>query len=84
MAASLNVAAGGAPFPPLAACNAICADPASTDAAITGCINSINAYNNSGDNVPLPFDPGSANSTPCKMAQGNGCYIIDPPSCALP
>jgi hypothetical protein len=84
MAASLNVAAGGASFPSLAACNAVCADPASTDAAITACIDSTNAYNNSGDNVNLPFDPGSANSAPCKLAQGNDCFIIDPPSCAAP
>jgi hypothetical protein len=84
MAASLNVAAGGAPFPQLAACNAICANPASPDAAVTGCINDADAYNNSGDKIGLPFDPGSANSKPCKLAQNTDCVIIDPPTCAAP
>lgn len=84
MAASLNVAAGGAPFPLLAACNAVCADPAATDDAVTDCINDTDDYNNSGENVGLPFDPGSANSAPCKMAKNNDCFIIDPPSCAAP
>ncbi len=84
MAASLNVAAGGAPFPLLAACNAVCADPAATDDAVTDCIDDTDDYNNSGDNVDLPFDPGSANSGPCKQAKNNDCFIIDPPSCAAP
>jgi hypothetical protein len=84
MAASLNVAAGGAAFPPLATCNAVCADPASTGAALTSCIDAADDYNNSGDGVPLPFASGSARSGPCKAAQRNACFIINPASCAAP
>jgi hypothetical protein len=85
MAASLNVAAGGAPFPPLASCNAVCADPNATATDINTCEGQADTYNGSGDNVPLPFPEGSADPGPCKEAQNTACTITDPGegSCAV-
>jgi hypothetical protein len=87
MAASLNGAAGGAQFADLAACNAICGDPNSSAADIATCEGEADAFNGSGDNVNLPFSPGSANSGPCENdnpnAKTTACRIIDPTACAV-
>ena len=86
-AAALNAAAGGAVFPDLASCNAICGNPNSPDADVSTCEGDADAFNNSGDNVTLPFQPGNANSGPCENdtpnAKDTACQIINPAVCAV-
>jgi hypothetical protein len=87
MAASLNGAASGAQFVDLAACNAICANPGSTDDQLTDCIDDADDFNNAGDNITgfPPFDPPpSANSKPCKAAQNSDCTIANVGLCDQP
>jgi hypothetical protein len=84
MAATLNGAAGGAMFPDLAACNAICGDPNASDADVNACEGDADKFNGSGDNVKnLPFPEGNADSGPCKAAAATDCLIIDPTACAV-
>jgi hypothetical protein len=82
MAASLNLAAGGASFVDLASCNAICADPSSAADAVAKCEGDADAFNNSNDNVSTPFPEGSADPNACKDAANTACTIVDPTSCA--
>jgi hypothetical protein len=83
MAAGLNAAAGGASFADFASCNAICGNPASSDADVNTCECDADTFNGSGDNVPLPFPEGNADSHPCKAAAATACLIIDPAACAV-
>ncbi len=83
--ASLTDAAGGAVFPDLARCNAVCTNPSSSSLDLDTCINQADAFNNSGDNLPAPFDPpGSADTGPCQAAHGTACTIATPAACAAP
>jgi hypothetical protein len=80
--AALNVAAGGAPYPGLAGCNAVCADPGATSASLTACLDATDAYNNSGDAVTSPWDPpGAASTVPCDLALNTPCTLLDPAQC---
>jgi len=87
-AATLNGASGGAVFPDLAACNAICGNPNSADADVNACESEADTFNQSGDNVNLPFPPGNADSGPCENdtpnAKDTACLIIEPQLCAVP
>jgi len=83
MAAALNGAAGGATFTDLASCNAICGDPNSAAADVQACISAADAFNQSGDNLDLPFPSGPAKSGPCKNAADTDCTIIHPTNCAV-
>src|SRR5262249_55919702 len=83
MAATLNGAAGGAMFADLAKCDAICGNPASSDADVTACEGEADTFNGSGDNVKLPFPEGNADPDPCKAAAATACLIIDPTACAV-
>jgi len=81
-AASLTIAAGGAPFD-IGPCNATCADPNATTDALSTCVSAVDSYNMSGDNAPAPFDPpGSADPVPCDQAADTPCTIFDPSLCA--
>jgi hypothetical protein len=85
LTAALNGAGGGAKFTDFAACNAICTNAASSKDAVTGCTDEADKFNNSGDNIPAPFDNGtSATPGPCKDARGTDCTIFDPGLCAAP
>lgn len=82
LTAALNSSGGCATFADFAACNAVCTNPNATTAEITACGNDADAFNNSGDNVPAPFDTGgAANPGPCKASRSNGCTVLDPASC---
>jgi hypothetical protein len=77
-AASLNGAAGGATFFDLAHCNDVCGDPNSSKADVSACNNEATDFNQSGDNLDLPFPPGSAKSGPCQKAADTKCEIVEP------
>jgi hypothetical protein len=80
-AAALTMAAGGATFGGFAECNALCAAGGS-DVAIGACIGSTDAFNNSGDNLPAPFDGFDSGSPEyCRIAHGTPCNILDPAAC---
>jgi hypothetical protein len=84
-AASLSMAAGGATFADLAACNAVCADAGASVISLSACVDDTDDYNRSGDNVVAPFDPaGNADTAPCKKAGKTVCTVPDPASCAAP
>src|SRR5262245_30608774 len=81
--AGLNEAAGGALFPDLVRCNALCANPASSSLDLDTCITEADGFNNSGDNLPAPFDPpGAADTGPCQDAEGTDCDVLTPSVCA--
>jgi len=83
-AASLSRAAGGAPID-LDGCNAACADPSMGEAALAGCIDTIDAYNQSGDHLPAPWGSGGpAQPQPCDLAARTPCTILAPESCLAP
>lgn len=83
-AASLNGAAGGAVFADLAHCNDVCGDPNSSKADVNACNTEATDFNQSGDNLDLPFPPGPAKSGPCQKAADTTCEIVEPQesSCA--
>ena len=83
--AALNLAAGGAPFADFARCNALCQDGSATVFALAVCIDETDAYNNSGDVMPAPFDPpGPADPGPCVAAFATACTVAAPSSCTVP
>jgi hypothetical protein len=87
MAAALNAASGGAVFPDLASCNAICGNPNSSATDVATCEGDADTFNGSGDNIATPFPEGSADSGPCENdpvnAKDTACRIVDPASCAV-
>ena len=84
MAAALNGASGGNVFGSYALCNGVCTNPNATKKQITDCINSIDKYNNAGDNLADPFDTGGgADPDACKDAANTSCVIPDPTLCAI-
>jgi hypothetical protein len=85
LAAALNMAAGSPTFTQSTACDAICQLPSATTAQLSGCIESADAFNNSGDVTPAPFDPpGPADPTPCEAAFATDCTVLAPSACAVP
>jgi hypothetical protein len=82
-AASLSRAAGGAPID-LGPCNAVCADPAATAQALASCIDAVDAYNQSGDGVPAPWDGVPATPQPCDLAARTACTVLAPELCSAP
>lgn len=83
--AALTNALGGAVFPDLTRCNAVCANPLSAQLDVNTCVNQADAFNNSGDNLQAPFDPpGSADTAPCQAAHGTACTVLNPGACAAP
>jgi hypothetical protein len=84
-AAALNLASDGAPFAAFAACNAVCTDASATTTALANCIDTTDAYNNSGDGETAPFDPaGAADTAPCTSAMRTPCTLLQPSACAAP
>jgi hypothetical protein len=84
MAAALSRAAGGAPID-LGPCNAVCTNAAATDAELSSCVDAIDGYNQSGDNVAAPWGtPGSADPRPCDVAALTPCTIVAPSECTAP
>jgi len=81
-AAALTMAAGGATYGDFAACNAFCASGKGSIYDVGNCINSADAFNNSGDNLPAPFD-GVESGYPefCQMAHNTACNVLDPDAC---
>jgi hypothetical protein len=85
LGAALNGVIGSGPFDGFAACNTVCQNSHATASQIDACIGSADAFNQSGDNLPAPFDPpGAADSGPCNAAQATACTVLDPASCAAP
>jgi hypothetical protein len=86
-AATLNLVSGGAVFPDLAACNAICGDPNSSAADVATCEGEADTFNQSNDNAPTPFPGGGADPGPCENdtpnAKDTACLIIKPQLCAV-
>jgi hypothetical protein len=86
-AAALNAASGGAVFPDLASCNAICGNASSSAADIQTCEQDADTFNNSNDNAPTPFPEGNADPGPCQNdtpnASSTACQIINPTVCAV-
>jgi hypothetical protein len=82
-AAALTMAAGGATFADFDACNAMCANGTGSIYDVGDCINSADAFNNSGDNLPAPFD-GVESGYPeyCQMAHNSDCDVLDPQTCS--
>src|SRR5262249_39703233 len=56
MAAALSTVSGGAQFD-LVTCEGVCVDQSATVGELTTCIDAADAFNNSGDNLPAPWDP---------------------------
>ena len=84
MAAALNGASGGNVFGNYALCNAVCTNPSATQAQVTQCINSIDKYNNAGDNLSDPFDTGGgADPNSCRGAAATACVIPTPSLCTI-
>jgi hypothetical protein len=81
-AAALTMAAGGATYADFNACNTICASNTGSSYTLGDCINSADNFNNSGDNLPAPFD-GFESGAPdyCKIAHMTSCNVLDPDSC---
>lgn len=85
IAAALSGAAGGARFPDLSRCDAVCADSGSSSDDVSTCAGEADAFNESGDNVPAPFDGAeSADPGPCQQALQTACTVLDSSSCAAP
>jgi len=85
VAAALNMAAGGASFSDFASCDSVCQNGSASTSALADCINETDAYNNSGDAIPAPFDLlGSVDPAPCRAAFATACTILAPSSCAVP
>jgi hypothetical protein len=81
-AAALTMAAGGATYSDFGACNTRCANGTGSIYDIGDCINSADNFNNSGDNLPAPFDGFESGSpTYCQIAHRTDCNILDPASC---
>ena len=84
MAAALTQAAGGAPID-LGPCEAVCANAAATDIELSSCVDAIDGYNQSGDNVAAPWGmPASADPRPCDLAANTPCTIVAPQDCTAP
>jgi hypothetical protein len=83
-AAALTTLAGGGQYDG-SPCNVVCTDPNATVDDLTVCIDAADSFNNSGDNVPAPWDPsGPANTAPCDVAANTACTIVNPGACAEP
>jgi hypothetical protein len=82
VAARLTQAAGGATYGAFGSCESFCANGGSIY-DLGGCINSLDAFNNSGDNLPAPFDGMDGGYAEfCQLAYGTDCTVFDPTSCA--
>lgn len=83
--AALTRAAGGATFADLAACDAVCRNASASAADLAACIDETDAFNNSGDSIPAPFDPpGAASPGPCMAAFETACTVLTPSTCGTP
>jgi hypothetical protein len=82
-AAALTMAAGGATYTDFATCNAYCANGTGSIYDVGDCINSADNFNNSGDNLPAPFD-GVESGYPefCQIAHGTPCNVLEPDTCS--
>jgi hypothetical protein len=82
-AAALTMAAGGATYADFDGCNTYCATGTGSIYDVGDCINSADAFNNSGDNVPAPFD-GVESGYPefCQIAHNTACNVLTPDTCA--
>lgn len=83
MAAALNGASGGGVFGNFAFCNGVCAAANPSSTSIKNCIDALNTYNNSGDNLSAPFPQESGDPDSCKDAGDTDCLIVDPSSCTI-
>jgi hypothetical protein len=85
IAAALNMAAGDATFGDYGLCDSICQDSGASLSALSTCIDATDAFNQSGDHIPAPFDPpGPADSKPCSNAFNTDCTVLAPAPCAAP
>ena len=77
------MAAGGRTYADWSGCNTYCATGTGSIYDVGDCINSADAFNNSGDNLSAPFD-GVESGAPeyCQMADNTACQVLDPPSCS--
>jgi hypothetical protein len=82
-AAALTMAAGGATYADFDTCNNFCTTSTGSIFDVGDCINSADAFNNSGDNLPAPFD-GVDSGAPeyCQIAHNTACEVLDPATCS--
>ena len=81
--AALTMAGNGATYANFAACDAVCQDAGATAAELSDCIDEVDAFNQSGDNVTAPFDPpGAAEPAPCEAAFATSCTVLSPGGCS--
>jgi len=81
--ARLTSEAGGAPFPDYAACDALCTAGTGTIRQNGECINALDAFSYSGDDLPAPFDGFEDGTTAfCQMAFATPCNVLVPGTCS--
>ena len=86
-AVALNAAAGGATFPDLAMCTAVCTSGVATPEQVDDCVNLTRAFNCSGGQIASPFEPsgpGDPVLIACGAATGNLCNALFSAACAVP